>query len=422
MTQTNELLKLYRELRPDRWRRDHPFSEDISVTNGVLFDTYATPAQCEIQLLNWLQRNQPCVFGRIAAVKGFLHFCIIRDADILTRTDQEIANLIKGSLREWKRRSLKPADEFSTAAHGFVLIVASQHVALAAPDKHLFTFSCKLRELWGCSSTNTDWGIVHWETLYMQDPRSERYVKFTFSVDFFAARGDGRWWQDHRSPGGVLFTANSVGHMMRYREWYQDMKDQREWCLQSAMLTIEGAAETPYGKATWLKPLQKNGKPIVEDLACPFSSPERIKKELADKDWTRYAGYLHTDLSIRDEFFFHEDPEPKADTISKEYLQDFAYLYDVRQQDNLRFVEGVPVSKEEVEDAIGPVSTFTQIGRRPDAFRKSSPLAFRDAPDPRLRSPDPEVRSHARQIQALLDEGRKWRLSKQEISRFESLV
>jgi hypothetical protein len=59
-----------------------------------------------------------------------------------------------------------------------------------------------------------------------------------FNVDFFACAGDGRWWHDHRFPGGIAYTANSTGHMMRFRDWYQ-AKDQSEaWGLKQAMLNL----------------------------------------------------------------------------------------------------------------------------------------------------------------------------------------
>jgi hypothetical protein len=416
----NELLKLYKDLKVDKWRRDNKFSDDITLANELLFDPYSTMAQCEIQLLNWLQRFQPCVFGRIAAAKGYLHFCIIRDTDLLTKSDEEIASLIREELLRWKQRSITPQDGFSTPAHGFILSVLSPRVAFAAPDDHLKEFAVKLQTLWGCTSTDTSWGTVFWEDLFLQHPNDKSFVKFSFSVDFFASQGDGRWWQDHRSPGGILFTANSVGHMMRYREWYQNLRDQREWILQSAMLTIDNAVQTPYGRATWLKELGKDKKPIVRELECPFSNPERIKINLVGKDWTRYGGYLHTDLSIRDEFFFHEDPAPKPDIIAKEYLQDFAYLFDKRETDHLKFVEGSPISPREIEDLIGSPSSWTQIANRPAEFRKWSPSTVRGGKEPDI-SIDPieikrEREQHAMRIQQLLKAGDSWRLSEQELS------
>jgi len=116
-------------------------------------------------------------------------------------------------------------------------------------------FSQELLSLWGCRSTIEPQGQVHWEELFLENPNTGTYVRFEFSVDFFAAAGDGRWWHDHRIPGGVAFTANSVGHMRRYREWYEGKPDQETWVLETAMGTIARTAKTEYGQATWLRPL-----------------------------------------------------------------------------------------------------------------------------------------------------------------------
>ena len=101
--------------------------------------------------------------------------------------------------------------------------------------------------------------------------------------------------------------------MRAYREWYGILKsDAAEWGLKQAMLTIDDAAkqkvvsrdkslqQDPDGRVTWLRPLSADGKPHVENIACPLTT---VPGQLAGKDWTKYDGYLHTDHAIRDEFF-----------------------------------------------------------------------------------------------------------------------
>ena len=386
------LKTLYQALKRDKWRKDHPFSSDIRTVNEVLFDTYAEVGQRKEIAVNWFQRYQPCLFGRVAAAAGSLHACVLTETDFLTRSDRAIGDIIKRELLEWKRRSAKPMKQFSSPAHGFALIAASSRLANAAPDEHLYAFACKLRDVWGCQMTNEASGTIHWETLYLQNPQDRRYVQFTFSVDFFSAQGDGRWWHDHRCPGGILFTANSVGHMQKYREWYLKLKDQQDWVLQTAMLTIHEAAETPYGKATWLKDLGDGRCPVLEEIACPFSQPDAMKNVIADKDWTRYGGYLHTDHSIRPEFF-HDNPEPIPDISDREYLQDFTYLYDTTARDHLRFVVGASISEEEVIKALGPISEWNKV-----TVRRRKPLSVGTkkaaAPSERPGVPSPAPRPH----------------------------
>jgi hypothetical protein len=426
------LRDLYQALKPDKWRRGHKFSKDIDVVNEVLFDTYATPGDRKEMVLSWFQRHQPCLFGRVAASSSSLHLCILTETDFLTRSDRQVKEIIKRELLEWKRRSARPTEESGSPAHGFVLLAASRHLAYAAPDEHLYALACRLRDVWGCRMTKGSAGTTHWETLYLQNPEDGQYVQFTFTVDFFGAQGDGRWWHDHRSPGGILFTANSIGYMQKYRELYQELKDQQDWVLQTAMLTIHKAAQTEYGKATRLKKLGPGKRPFLEDIPCPFTKPEALKTHLTDKDWTRYAGYLHTDHSIRPEFF-HEDPAPIADITEGEYLQDFTYLYHAGAPDHAKFVAGNNISEKDVFKALGPVSEWNKIvvGRRKtsriETRDAAPPVGFGSLPTPSRtgkvvatpmateadtdRLATSNERASRTKIEALLKEGRKWRLS-----------
>ena len=218
MLATYELRRLRAELEEDKWRKENPFSVELAKVQQILTHAYASDSQKIGAMESWLQRHQPCVFGRIAAANHGMHFCILTDEDILN-SDDHVASRIHRALLDWKRRSLRPAAGLPLPAHGFMLVIASEKVALARPDASLHRFASKVRELWGCTSTDSQHGLVSWETLFLANPTNDTYLRFTFSIDFFAAQGDGRWWEDHRAPGGIAFTANSVGHMRRYREW-----------------------------------------------------------------------------------------------------------------------------------------------------------------------------------------------------------
>ena len=196
--------------------------------------------------------------------------------------------------------------------------------------------------------------------LYLRNPHAGGFYGFRFNADFFACAGDGRWWRDHRFPGGIAFTANSTGHMMRYRDWYQEQEQNESWALKQAMLTIQNAAPTKstdssdaveQGRATWLRPLDASGKPLAEDSPCPV---ERMPTMLGGKDWTRYEGVLHTDHSVREEFFFDREIAP---TASKPYLMDFTYLYDETGDDFEEFSRG-----KRFDDS----AVFAEIGRPED--------------------------------------------------------
>ena len=80
------LLDIKLRGQEDRFRKKHPFSEDIAATNAVLFNR-AYPRLRKIRAYRkWLENNQPCVFGRVAAKNERLFICLLEERDILTLT------------------------------------------------------------------------------------------------------------------------------------------------------------------------------------------------------------------------------------------------------------------------------------------------------------------------------------------------
>ena len=391
------LRDLHGRLVEDKWRREAGFSEDIEQANRVLFHPFASNADRERVLNLWLQRNQPCLFGRIAAAQRTIHYCVIT-ADDLQRSDDEIGDQIHQELRSWKRRSIRPAPEVSLPAHGFMLVVASPRVCLAEPNETLRRFADRLLEIWECSRSVEQHGPVHWESIYLEDPRSNDLLRFSISIDFFASQGDGRWWHDHGVPGGLAFTANSAGHMGRYREWYEGKTGQRVWLLATAMSTIHAAAATSSGRATWLREVPKDGRPLLPNLPSPFNG-EDMKPELRGKDWTRYAGRYHTDQAVRPEFFSDASEKPLG-VQSTEWLLDFAYLYDNRLHDHRRFVTGEAVSLEEVTADIGAVEEWVKIV----SPRRRTRIKSNGAPSDR------------EEVQRLVEGCEQWAMSPEELT------
>ena len=313
----------------------------------------------------WCLRRQPCQFGRVAAKQGRIHFCFLSDGAVSDWSDDEIAEKIAQEKRLWKQRA---AFDPLKGAHSFVIVVASPRVAFATPDTHLRAFSDRILELagWGtvlrgARRSNTVTG----DFLYLKDSRQGAFYGYRFNLDYFACAGDGRWWHDHRFPGGIAFTANSTGHMIAFREWCQQQSPGGEWALKQAMVTIQNAAPTrktdsavpmDQGRATWLRSLDPDGKAFVGGVVCPLS---RVPTTLKGKDWTRYEGVLHTDHAVREEFFLDREVAP---TASKPYLMDFTYLYDEKQDDFGEFTGGRPFRIEEIFAEIGRPEDWTHRG------------------------------------------------------------
>jgi hypothetical protein len=371
MTSTAELFD---RLSGDARRIPHSFSDDLLQANALLHNTAATDEEMAECASLWCKQRQPCQFGRVAGSQGRIHFCFLTEHAVAEWTDQEIAEKIFEEKRLWKQRA---AFEPLRGAHSFMIVVASPRVALAAPDKHLRAFADRILDLagWepdrrGARRKNT----VTSDFLYLKQPNDGHFYGFRFNVDFFACAGDGRWWHDHRFPGGIAFTANSTGHMMAVREWYDGKEDSRSWALKQAMFTIQNAIPTrktdsadplEQGRVTWLRPLDEGGKPLVKEIRCPLA---KVPSVLEGKDWTRYEGVLHTDHAVRAEFFVDREVAP---TAKRPYLMDLTYLYDEAQDDFIKFTGGEPFSEEQI---------FAEIGR-PEEWMHREQKATRSRSD-----------------------------------------
>ena len=240
----SSVAELFTQLSGDPWRVTHTFSQDTLVANALLHNTAATEEEMAECLSLWIRRFQPCQFGKVAASQGRIHFCILREQAVAQWNDNEIAEKIAEEKQLWKQRA---AFDPARAAHSFVIVVASSLIALAAPDKHLRSFSDRLLELAGWESNRRGArkkNTVTSDFLYLRQPASQNFYGFRYNVDFFACAGDGSWWQDHRFPGGIAFTANSTGHMLQFREWYEGKPRDETWGLLQAMHTIKNAAPT----------------------------------------------------------------------------------------------------------------------------------------------------------------------------------
>lgn len=330
--------------------------------NALLHNSAATDEELADGVGLWCLTQQPCQFGRAAAKQKRIHFSFLRDEDVSSWTDDEIGSKLREDIRLWKQRG---AFDPNRSAHSLVIVVASPRVAFAAPDQHLRAFSDRILAL-------TDWqpdrrGVRRQNTLssdflYLRNPVDRKLYGFRFNADYFACAADGRWWHDHRFPGGIAFTANSTGHMIRFREWYLEKPDSEAWGLKQAMLTIQNSAQTQktesqdpieQGRVTWLRDVDQSGQPLVSGVGCPLSE---VPRSLSGKDWTRYEGLLHTDHAVRAEFFVDRE---LAATRDRPYLMDFTYLHDRSQSDYTDFTAGKPFTDEQVFAEIGRPETWT---------------------------------------------------------------
>jgi hypothetical protein len=326
------------QLETDRWRLDNGFSHDIEASHQVLFDPSTSRQEKADALSDWIAQRQPCLFGKMEARQRRLAFCLLTESD-LERSDQEIRAKIARERRDWKRLAL------AGESHGFLIAVISETLAVARPDgpggalQRLATRLCELYLGDGMPDT-----ILHDDVLLKLnvDGVSE-FRKWKVGVNFFSAQGDGRWWRDHRFPGGMAFSMNSVGHMARCKvegmmakgavlpELFAEFPRERlvNFALFTAMRTIgppvEGAS-----RGTWLA---AHGTFEEDRAPPPYDERTRHFREMAAYSENRYMGLYHTDESIPTHFF-RDDLWRREDLVVRDDLY-FTYLHSKNDGDYL---------------------------------------------------------------------------------------
>jgi hypothetical protein len=335
MERTWEFNDLLRRLPADPWRiRDRPFSEDMERGHAILFDPRRTRGEKVAAISGWLAENQPCLFGRMEARRDRLAFCLLTEND-LERSDQDIRLQIEQARTRWRRLGL------AGQSHGFLIVAVSATIARARPGPDLHQLALKLCELY-LGGTASD-KILH-DSLILtinREGEATEHRSWKVGVNYFSAQADGRWWHDHRIPGGMAFSMNSVGHMARTLAESERLRDPERarrcdelpreklvyWALPQAMRTI-GPLVQDSGRGTWLA---ERGS-FVEDREPPtFEQRRRYFGDLARFSENRYKGLYHTDHTIPSAYF-DEGLWRAGDLTVRDDLY-FNYLHDRTEED-----------------------------------------------------------------------------------------
>jgi hypothetical protein len=324
------LADLYGRLNPDAARDALGFSPEVLAAHETMFRRGATAEEIVGALAAWLGRYQPCLFGRMAAKAGLIHYCILTESD-LTQSDEAIRDKIQAERTEWTRQG------FEGRKSAFIILAVTHKIATAAPDDVLKDFAARLCSLY-LLEEDIEEDRIYLDEIFLEVPTGRRTIwQWQAGVNVFSASGDRRWWQDHRIPGGIGFSINSVGHLVKskevlgaIRELHQKLGDADEGfpttkvgdtlgsALEFAMRTIDLATEAVSGRATELLPVQPEDRQSLP--ACPVQLP----KPIADKSHCEYRGYYHTDVTIPSDYFRADVKRPAE---IEPILLDFTYLF-----------------------------------------------------------------------------------------------
>ena len=336
MDGTRGIARQFDLLREDPWRSDVGFSSDVAEVLEITQNPSASDDTIIRSLDSWIAKNQPCLFGRVAAKKGLLHYCVLRKEDLLT-SDEAVGRKIQSARLSWKRRAIVGE------ASGFIIAVISRRLTLAVPDSIVLAIAKRLCSLYLLEEIDTN--RIYVDRLHLELPDRNRTIwEWLVGANYFSAQGDQRWWQDHRFPAGMAFSMNSVGHMVRAGrlslairdfatamgtssdEFASPKLDSLEKALEFAMRTISLASLGPSGPATELVQLPS-------DLSTYPPCPVNLPSALAGKNYCEYSGKYHTDITIPSEYFRADVLRP-FDLPAHEL--DFTYLFD-RSVDNPDF-------------------------------------------------------------------------------------
>jgi hypothetical protein len=383
----NPVSANFEKLVADPWRKQVGFSPEIETAHEQLFTEGVTDSLCANVLNDWLKKYQPCLFGRIAAKMGLIRYCILNESD-LQGPDTAIRSKIQSHRTEWTREG------FEGKKSGFIIAVVSRTIANALPNEDMMECARRICSLYLLADVLPD--QVYLDEIWLEKPGNRRTTwEWYVGANYFCAQGDKRWWQDHRIPGGMVFSMNSVGHLVKSTKLATAMSqldklmeepedggipskvDSLETALEFAMRTIHLASESVSGKATSLVTLP-NDLSQLPVRKCPAELPEFLR----DKNFCNYSGYYDTDYTIPSEFFLAAVERPYEIEL---HNLDFTYLFD-RSPENPAF------------ETMG-------TGRRVRGKKRKASKVSVASTRKRIKSSAKSVRisSHPRLLQALKD-------------------
>jgi len=314
------LLELKLHGPVDRLRKARPFSDDMKATQANLFDPDIPKLKKLKAYRNWLQNFQPCVFGRVAAKNENIFICLLEEHEILRMKngDPDVHDTIQDARQCWKRLALDGRHS------SFLILLLSPSLVTREPGDRLKEVCRRLMELYmEIPSVQDDTIHVQREYVFLRgvDGDPQKIVKFSTLPNVFCAQGDGRWWHDHRTPGGIMITSNALGHFAHARVSKRSIGAvEKVGALENAMRTINNAFKPgrknsglKHCPITWLQPRGKD-EPIIVRSA-----------ELAGFSPYRYSGFFHTDHLIPSVFFRPERDQaelPKYEDLDLRYIHD----------------------------------------------------------------------------------------------------
>ncbi len=337
------LLDIRLHGKPDKLRNLRRFSQEMQSSHAILLNSQNTKTQKIDAYRVWLTRNQPCIFGRLAATQKRAFICLLEENEILgmRKGDDDVRDTIQDYRQLWKRYALE-----GLSSSFLIAVVGERLVGERAKDS-LKEFCRRLLELYMENPYIRDDTIIaqrEYVFFRLASIGREKFLKFATLPNVFCSQGDRRWWHDHRCPGGVMITSNALGHDVYSRSGRSQIDDAKKLeALEQAMRTINNAyREKPSKKPGALRHCPATFLVPKSDKAEPT-----LKKESAAYPADHYEGFFNTD-HLLPSVFFHEDRDPK--TLERYQDLSLRYIFDSKTdpEDHQHLVAGVDASWYEI--------------------------------------------------------------------------
>jgi hypothetical protein len=347
------LLELKLHGKVDRFRKNRGFSDDIQSAHAILFNADAPRLKKLKAYRTWLQNSQPCVFGRVAAKNENIFICLLEEHEILRMKngDPDLRDTIQDARQSWKRHALDGRHS------SFLILLLSPSLVTKEPNDQLKEVCRRLMELYMEIPHVADDTIeTQREYVFLRGSSGlkDQLLKFSTLPNVFCAQGDGRWWYDHRTPGGIMITSNALGHFVLSRSPTRTMgPKEKVTALENAMRTINNAF-VPARKTTALKHC-----PATRLLlrTATEATPVAEKSDLSRFFAAGYTGFFHTDHLIPSVFFHPERDHP--DIQSYEGL-DLNYIFDAKTdpKTHAELMTGEPATWYEIRQNMNRLPSF----------------------------------------------------------------
>jgi hypothetical protein len=162
----HEIADLYARLNPDPARDALGFSPEMMAAHDQMFAAGASASDISQALAHWLNRYQPCLFGRMAARAGLIHYCILTETDF-TGSNDAVCEKIQMARTQWTREG------FYGRKSAFVILAVSPKLARAAPDNALKEFASQLCALYLLEDEIDENRIYH-DEIFLENPAGRR--------------------------------------------------------------------------------------------------------------------------------------------------------------------------------------------------------------------------------------------------------